>query len=77
MEKSKPKSQLMMTKLEMSYEKVAHFLGTLCIQKAYHLFVEELHDDDDNRLKTSDLMLQDEYVSGWQKNASSPNSAEG
>ena len=56
MGKSKPIMQLMMTELEMSYEKVAHFLGTLCIQKAYHLSVEELYDDDDDHLKTSDLM---------------------
>jgi hypothetical protein len=41
------------------------------------LSVEELYDDDDDHLKTLDLMTQDEYVSQWQKIASSPNSAEG
>mmetsp|Transcript_28857 Transcript_28857/g.52205 ORF Transcript_28857/g.52205 Transcript_28857/m.52205 type:complete len:720 (+) Transcript_28857:272-2431(+) len=73
MGKSKPLMQLMMSSLEVSYEKAAHFLGTFCIQKAYRVSVAELYDDiDDGRLNTSDLLPRNEYVEMWKKIADSP-----
>lgn len=67
--------QLMMSELKMSYEKVAHFLGTFCIQKAYHMSVEELYDDNAD-LNTTALMSC-HNIHAWKSIASSPNSPEG
>lgn len=47
---------LMMRELNLSYQKVAHFLGTFCVQKSYCMSVEDLYDDDDNHLKMSNLL---------------------
>jgi hypothetical protein len=38
-------------------QKVIHFLGTYCVQKAYGLSVTDLYSDDDDQIKKCDLML--------------------
>lgn len=75
--KAKPIMQLMESSLGLSYEKVCHFLGTYCIQKAYRLSVAELYDDeDDGRIKTSDLMSEEEYRNVWTLISKNPSSGE-
>jgi len=63
-----PLMQVLQSSLKLSYEKVAHFLGTFCIHKASGLSVKELYDDeDDDLVNLSRLMPQDEYEDVWKK----------
>ena len=59
--KARPLIQLMEFSLNLLHKKVMHFLGTYCVQKSYHLSVSELYDDEDNQVKTLDLMSELEY----------------
>lgn len=62
--------QLIVSSLKLPYEKVALFLGTFCVQKAYGLCVKNLYEegsDDDDWLRTSDLIPWDEYMEIWER----------
>jgi hypothetical protein len=77
--KSRPLMHLLMSSLDLSFEKACHFLGTYCVQKAHRLSVKEMYDEIGTRprLRISDLMTRDEYVGVWRKIASGGTSSEG
>jgi hypothetical protein len=64
--KTRPLIQLMEFSLNLLHKKVMPFLHTYCVQKSYHPSVSELYDDEDDRVKTLDLMLELEYRAIWE-----------